>query len=84
MGRNDEARAQLEDAVRLEPTNAVAHYRLAGLYRTAGRTDDAKRELELFKKYKDMKSKLRTLYKDLLIQPKEIQADLSDEKIEGK
>ncbi len=84
MDRMDEARTLLEDAVRLEPTNAIAHYRLATLYRRAGRAEDAKREVDLFKKYKDMKEKLRVLYKELLIQPKEIQADMSDEKPDDK
>lgn len=84
MGRMDEARTLLEDAVQLEPTNAIAHYRLATLYRMAKRTDDAKREVDLFKKYKDMKEQLRVLYKELLIKPKEIQSDMSDEKPDGK
>ncbi|HTV14678.1 MAG TPA: tetratricopeptide repeat protein, partial [Acidobacteriaceae bacterium] len=79
-GQSDKALPELEEAVRLEPTDPTAHYRLALLYRKAGRTDDAKRELELYSQYKQMKEKLRALYKDLLIQPKEIQPDSQDEK----
>ena len=75
MDQPDKALPLLEDAVQLEPTNATAHYRLATLYRKMGRTDDAKREMELYKKYKEMKEKLRALYKELLVQPKEIRAD---------
>jgi hypothetical protein len=45
-----------------------------------GRMDDARREEELYKQYKDMKEKLRALYKDVLIQPKEIRADDQDDK----
>ena len=78
--QNEKALALLEDAVKLEPTNATAHYRLGTLYRKLGRTDDSKRELEQYKKYKDMKEKLRALYKDLQIQPKEISAEEQDEK----
>jgi tetratricopeptide (TPR) repeat protein len=79
MNQLDKALALLEDTVQLEPTNAVAHYRLATLYRKMGRVDDAKREVELYKKYKEMKEKLRALYKELQIQPKEIRADEQDE-----
>lgn len=79
MNQPDKALALLEDAVRLEPTNATAHYRLATLYRKMGRADDAKREMELYKKFKEMKEKLAALYKELQVQPKEIRADEQDE-----
>lgn len=75
MNEKDKALALLEDAVHLEPTNATAHYRLGSLYRELGRADEAKRELELYKTYKDMKEKLRSVYKDLQNQPSEIRAD---------
>jgi DNA-binding SARP family transcriptional activator len=70
----------LEETVQLEPTNAIAHYRLGTLYRKAGRIEDAKHEVELYKKYKDMKEKLRAVYKDLQVQPNEIRRDEPDEK----
>jgi tetratricopeptide (TPR) repeat protein len=79
MNQTDKALTLLEDAVRLEPTNATAHYRLATLYRKMGRADDAKREMELYKKFKEMKEKLTALYKELQVQPKEIRADEPDE-----
>ena len=79
MNQADKALPLLEDTVKLEPTNATAHYRLAALYRKMGRADDAKREVELYQKFKDMKEKLRTLYKELQVQPKEIRADEQDE-----
>jgi hypothetical protein len=44
-----------------------------------GRADDAKREMELYKKFKEMKEKLTALYKELQVQPKEIRADEQDE-----
>jgi len=75
----DKALALLEETVQLEPTNATAHYRLATLYRKMGRADDAKREMELYKKFKEMKEKLNALYKELQVQPKEIRADEQDE-----
>jgi len=75
----------LEASAQLEPTNATVHYRLATLYRKMGRVDDAKREVELYQKYKEMKDKLRATYKELLIQPDEIRADENpEEKPHGK
>jgi len=79
MNQTDKALVLLEDTVKLEPTNAIAHYRLATLYRKMGRVDDAKREVELYKRFKEMKEKLRTLYKELQVQPKEIRADEQEE-----
>ena len=75
MDQPDKALSLLENSAQLEPTNATVHYRLATLYRKMGRMDDAKREVELYQKYKEMKEKLRAVYKELLIQPDEIRAD---------
>ena len=80
MNQDDKALELLEASEQLEPTNAVVHYRLATLYRKKGRAEDARREAELYKKYKDMKDKLRTLYRGLLIQPEEIRPDETDAK----
>lgn len=80
MHQTDKAMTLLEQTVELDPTNEVAHYRLATLYRNKGRTEDAKREVELYKKYRDTKEKLRTIYKELQIRPAEISADEPDEK----
>ncbi len=79
MNQTGKALALLEDTVKLEPTNATAHYRLATLYRQVGRVDDARRELELYQKFNEMKEKLRALYKELQVQPKEIRADEPDQ-----
>lgn len=80
MNQTDKALKLLEEAVRLEPTNATAHYRLGSVYRKLGRTDDAKREMELYKKFKDLKEKLRSLYKELQVQPDEISAEEPDQR----
>jgi len=80
MNQTDRALQVLEETVQLEPTNAIAHYRLGTLYRKARRIEDAKHEVELYKKYKDMKEKLRAVYKDLQVQPNEIRRDEPDEK----
>jgi len=80
MEQQDKALPVLEKAVQLEPTNAIAHYRLGMLYRKLGRDEDAKREVESYKKYKEMKEKLRAIYKELQIQPNEIRDDEPDAK----
>jgi Tfp pilus assembly protein PilF len=80
MNKPDKALPLLESSVQLEPTNATAHYRLATLYKKLGRTEDAKREVELYQKYKEMKEKLRVVYKDLLIQPDAVRSDQNPEK----
>jgi len=75
MDQSDKALPLLQASEQLEPTDSIVHYRLATLYRKAGRVDDARREVELYKKYKDMKDKLRAVYKELQVQPDEIRAD---------
>ena len=82
ISMNQEAKALpiLEHAVQLEPTEASAHYRLGTLYREAGRSEDAKRELAEFQKYKRLKEKLRALYKEMQIQPQQTQTDEPSEK----
>ncbi len=65
MNQSEKALPLLEHAVKLDPTSAVAHFRLSTVYRQIGRTADAKRELEAYQKYKDMKEKLRELYQQM-------------------
>jgi tetratricopeptide (TPR) repeat protein len=72
MNQFEKAQPLLEQAVSLEPGNAVAHYRLATLYRESGRADDAKREMDLFLQYKQLHEKLRNTYQVLLRQPDQI------------
>jgi cytochrome c-type biogenesis protein CcmH/NrfG len=78
MNQSEKALPLLEQAVQIEPTNATAHYRLGTLYRKAGRMEESKREMELYKKYKDIKENLRTLYKELQVQPQQIREDAQD------
>ena len=69
MDQPDKAEPLLERALQLDPTSAAAHFRLSTLYRQAGRTADAKRELEEYQKYKDMKEKLQELYHEMRLRP---------------
>lgn len=76
----DKAQALLEQTVQLDPTNATAHYRLATFYRQQGRTEDAKKQLEIYQGLRKEKDKLRLVYKDMLIMPEEIRPDHQDDK----
>ena len=64
-----------EHAVKLDPTSAVAHFRLSTVYRQMDRAADAQRELEEYQKYKDMKEKLRELYRQMRLVPEKKEED---------
>lgn len=68
----------LERAVQLDPTSAAAHFRLSTLYRNAGRTDDAKRELAEYLKYKKMQSDLSAIFKEMRLPPAKDQTGDAD------
>jgi Flp pilus assembly protein TadD len=63
--RQSEAMPLLESALQDDPTNTVAHFRLSGLYRRAGRAADAERELNAFRHYQDLKERLGKVFKQL-------------------
>ena len=69
MKKTDAAQPILDKVLQLEPENEAAHYQLSRLYWQQGRKDDANREVELYKKYKAMKDKLRELYQQMRITP---------------
>jgi predicted Zn-dependent protease len=71
MAMNEPQKAEpfLEHAIQLDPTSAVAHFRLSTVYRQTGRTDDAKREIAEYEKYKQMKDKLRDIYQAMRLEP---------------
>ena len=61
-GDTKSATELLERAVRDDPTNIVAHYQLSGVYRQAGRTEDAKHEMDQFAHYKEVKDRLGKVF----------------------
>lgn len=65
LNRTNEAISLLEDAVKDDPTNLVAHYRLSTLYRRAGRATDAQREMDAFHHYTEVKDRLGKVFKQL-------------------
>jgi Tfp pilus assembly protein PilF len=57
----------LEHAIQIDPSNSVAHYRLSTLYRRQGKTEEAKKEIDEYKKYKEMKDKLQKVFHDMRV-----------------
>ena len=65
MNQQKEAIPLLESAIKDDPTNIVAHYRLSGLYRRAGRAADAKHEMDQYTHYKGLKDKMSEVFKQV-------------------
>jgi tetratricopeptide (TPR) repeat protein len=67
--KNDEPAAVslLEQVVASDPTNILAHYRLSSVYRRLHRFEDSKQQLEEYQKYKAVKDKMSTIYKDMRV-----------------
>jgi tetratricopeptide (TPR) repeat protein len=65
LDRSNEAISLLETALKDDPANIVAHFRLSGLYRRVGRTADSQREMEAFHHYQDVKDKLGKVFKGM-------------------
>jgi tetratricopeptide (TPR) repeat protein len=75
MHRPAEAQPYLERAAQIEPFTAVTHYRLAQVYRAAGRIADAQKELAEFQRLKDMKERLKQVYQEMRLQPAKPERD---------
>jgi tetratricopeptide (TPR) repeat protein len=69
MNEPEKAEPLLQHAEEEDSTNAVIHYRLSTVYHRLGRPADAEREVEQYKKYKDLKEQLRNTWKDLHFNP---------------
>jgi Tfp pilus assembly protein PilF len=67
MNERDKAEQMLEQAVHADPSNYVAHYRLAGLYRQQGKTDMAARQIAEYQKYRQMKDKLQKIFEAMRV-----------------
>lgn len=61
-GHPDVALPLLLAAIKSDPSNLLAHYRLSALYRRLHRPDDAKREIAEYERLKETKDKLRGVY----------------------
>ncbi len=69
MNQMSEAVPLLESAVKNDPTNIVAHYRLSVLYRRAGRIAEAQHEMSEYNHYKELKDKMAQVFKQFNLQP---------------
>lgn len=78
MRETQKAQGLLEHAAQVDPSIAEAHYRLAMVYHVQGKTADAKRELEAYQKYKDMKEKLKKIYQEMRVQPMKQDSEETD------
>ena len=79
MEKPQEARKYLEMAVKADPLNGAAHYRLASTYKLLQMPDAAQKELHLFQEIKDTKDHVRALYKQMRSQYREEPGGLSGE-----
>jgi Tfp pilus assembly protein PilF len=69
-----------EKAIQIDPTNYLAHYRLAALYRQEGKIEEAKQQVAEYQKYKQMKAKLEKIFHDMRVLSGQRVADNQDEK----
>ena len=59
------ALALLQTMEKADPTDVLVHFRLSALYRRMQQPDDAKREVAQYEKYKAIKEKMRSVYKEM-------------------
>ena len=65
LHQSERARSLLEHALTIDSMNETAHYRLSTLDRQQGKIEEAKQELAQYQKYKEMKAKLRSIFRDM-------------------
>jgi Tfp pilus assembly protein PilF len=65
--RRDEAQQLLERAIQSDPTNFVAHYRLATVYRQQGKAEEAKQQVAEYLKYKQIQDKLQKIFETMRV-----------------
>jgi tetratricopeptide (TPR) repeat protein len=67
MDQPDKARDLLVHALQIDSMNETAHYRLSTLDRKQGKIDEAKKEIAEYQKYKEMKAKLRLIFREMRV-----------------
>lgn len=60
---NKTAMSLLENAVKDDPTNIIAHYQLGALYRQAGQMADSQHEMDEFAHYKALRDELAKVFR---------------------
>ncbi len=69
QGKPKDALPLLEGVEKGDSTNALVHYRLSVVYRRLSRPDDVKRELDLYKHYKEERERLKNIYQQMRVTP---------------
>ena len=69
MNETAKAESYAEQALQIDPTSAEAHFRLSAIYRQEHRVADSKHEIEEFQKYRDIKEKLKQIYREMRVRP---------------
>lgn len=70
LEKPDDARKYLELAVKSDPLNNEAHYRLGMVYRQLRLTEQAQKEMTLFQEIKKAKDQVESLYRQMNLKPK--------------
>jgi tetratricopeptide (TPR) repeat protein len=78
LNKMPEARKYLEMAVKSDPLNEAAHYRLSTVYRRLQMPDDAEREGHLFSEIKKTKDQVEKLYQQMNVKPKKSTDEIPD------
>jgi tetratricopeptide (TPR) repeat protein len=65
LDQSDSAISLLQSALKDDPTNIIAHYRLSVQYRNAGRPADAQHEMDQYTHYKALKDKLGQVFQQI-------------------
>ncbi|PYV81751.1 MAG: hypothetical protein DMG05_29390 [Acidobacteria bacterium] len=73
QGQPAKALTFLQQAVRIDPENEVAHYRLAEAYRKLGRNQEGAAEMALFKKLREASSSIASIYRQVQQTPITVQ-----------
>jgi len=69
QGKPTEALPLLQGVEKDDPANSLAHYRLSAVYRKLNQPEDVKRELDLYKHYKEEREKLKSVYQQMRVTP---------------
>ncbi len=78
MNKPQDAKKYLEMAVKSDPLNEAAHYRLAMAYRRLQMTDEAQKEIHLFEEIKKTKDQVAELYHQMNVRPQRPTDEIPD------
>jgi tetratricopeptide (TPR) repeat protein len=80
LNNSEKAMSLLQRSIQLDPTSAQSHYLLSSLYRAAGRSADASREIQEYLKYKNLHQELVNTFKQMRLPlPKGDSADAENQ-----